>query len=507
MNNDKSPSEFARETLKRLATRHMAPTPENYQACYNEIANLPEKAPFPEQKLRSLAAALPATSMKQKELLAALGFSITQRSWQAVENALVALFIDNGAEVVQPSGKPIESQVVPAALAHMLANFIESVLPAINVSSAAELKFATNLMEMLRQDQIALESIQELLATGSHQLLLTMEEQGLIKHTLLRLLQLIIENIGELSLDDSWLRGQIEGLLETVKPPLTLQKLDLMETRLQDVIAKQSQIKQEAVKAQEQMRDMLSSFVKSLAAINNSSTHFQEKLEASALEIEGITRIDELGPVLKDLIAATHSIAAETGQTRQQLRAMQQRVAETEAELTRLYKDLSSASLQARNDPLTDTLNRKGLDEAILREMATAQRTGQPLSICMIDLDNFKKLNDGLGHEYGDMALVHFADVARSCMRPSDSLSRYGGEEFVILMPDSTMPQGVDVITRLQRALTKAFFLEGEKKRLITFSAGVVQFEKDESGTDAIKRADRAMYLAKRAGKNRVIGG
>ncbi|MPN39520.1 Response regulator PleD [bioreactor metagenome] len=92
-------------------------------------------------------------------------------------------------------------------------------------------------------------------------------------------------------------------------------------------------------------------------------------------------------------------------------------------------------------------------------------------------------------------------------MRPSDTLARYGGEEFVILMPDTTQVQGIEAMTRLQRELTKAFFLADGQKVLITFSAGVAELREGENGHDAVCRADKAMYLAKRAGKNRVFGG
>jgi diguanylate cyclase len=91
-------------------------------------------------------------------------------------------------------------------------------------------------------------------------------------------------------------------------------------------------------------------------------------------------------------------------------------------------------------------------------------------------------------------------------MRTQDTLARYGGEEFVILMPDTALDKGIDAMMRLQRALTRRFFLADGEQILITFSAGVAQLAESESGEDAIKRADQGMYLAKRAGKNRVVG-
>ena len=207
------------------------------------------------------------------------------------------------------------------------------------------------------------------------------------------------------------------------------------------------------------------------------------------------------------VISATHAMAEESAHSREQLRSLQAKVEVTEAELIQLHQELDNASALARHDPLTDALNRKGLDEALVREISSMRRKDTPLSVSLLDIDNFKLLNDRLGHDAGDGALVHLADVTRRHIRPSDTLARYGGEEFVILMPDTALAEGVEVITRLQRELTKAIYLSGSEKVLITFSAGVAQVGADESGGDAIRRADKAMYLAKRAGKNRVFGG
>ena len=126
--------------------------------------------------------------------------------------------------------------------------------------------------------------------------------------------------------------------------------------------------------------------------------------------------------------------------------------------------------------------------------------------MALLDIDNFKKINDTLGHTTGDQALAHLAQVARDSMRPQDTLARYGGEEFVILLPDTPLERGIEAMTRLQRELTKNLFLANSEKILITFSAGVAQVGMDEDTGSAIKRADQAMYTAKRAGKNRVLG-
>lgn len=101
---------------------------------------------------------------------------------------------------------------------------------------------------------------------------------------------------------------------------------------------------------------------------------------------------------------------------------------------------------------------------------------------------------------------MHLASVARELMRSQDSLARYRGEEFVVLLPDTALDAGVEAMTRLQRELSKRFFMAGTEKVLITFSAGVAQLGEQEGAAEAIGRADQAMYLAKRAGKIGFLG-
>jgi diguanylate cyclase len=158
-----------------------------------------------------------------------------------------------------------------------------------------------------------------------------------------------------------------------------------------------------------------------------------------------------------------------------------------------------------RHDQLTGALNRKGLEETLERELARARRRQTPLCISLLDVDNFKRLNDTYGHQTGDDALVHLARVIRETLRPHDTLARYGGEEFLIILPDTRIEDAVSALTRLQRELTKRFFLHQNDKLLITFSAGVTAFRAEERRAEAIARADAAMYQAKKAGKNRVV--
>ena len=158
-----------------------------------------------------------------------------------------------------------------------------------------------------------------------------------------------------------------------------------------------------------------------------------------------------------------------------------------------------------REDQLTGALNRRGLDEAFEREATRADRSQTPLCIALIDIDDFKRLNDTLGHQAGDQALIHLSNVIKDALRPSDSVARYGGEEFIVVLPGISIEEAAATVERLQRELTKKFFLHENDRVLVTFSAGVAQREPEESQEDVIGRADKAMYKAKKAGKNRVV--
>jgi diguanylate cyclase len=332
------------------------------------------------------------------------------------------------------------------------------------------------------------------------------EDQTEVRATLQKLLQLVIENIGELVIDDKWLHGQIDVISQLLaQQPLNLRQLDNVESRLRDLIVKQSALKQNLTEAQGRLKSMLASFVDRLADFSESTADYQEKIEKCAERITQADTIGELSDVLDDVMRETRGIQINALRSHGELTAMRQRVEESEREISRLQNELAHASEMVRHDPLTGALNRKGMDEAVDREIARVRRHGGPMSVAMLDIDNFKMLNDRLGHDAGDAALVHLTKVVHDTIRPQDTLARYGGEEFVILLPNTGLDDGSNVMVRVQRELTRKFFFYNHEKVLITFSCGVAELMAEEPPEEAIKRADSAMYLAKRMGKNRVV--
>ncbi len=509
---DRPPSDIARETLKQLAARRLPPTPDNYLALYDEIAGSRSVQPFPEGPLSQILRVLPGQTPAQKRLLGQFERAVNQKDWTSLQSVLVG-YANLGLSPAAAAAAPVETPpdprtspgVLPDEFAQMLARLIDNTLPALGEDDARVIEMAQKLIAFLKEPAPPISTVQLMLGNFTYRLSFATEEQASIRAGLLELLHMVFENIAVLSTEDRWLQGQAEALMAASTPPLTLRRLDDVQRRLKDVIFKQTEAKARTVEAQEQMKDMLATFIDRLAAITASSSSYHGTMARCADLIGKANTLEEIAPVLQEVMSATRAMALDSRVAHDELQDLRERTEAKRAEVARLQEELDRASAQARHDPLTGSLNRKGLDEAMEREIARARRLGSPLCLALLDVDNFKTINDRLGHSGGDAALVHLAQVTREVMRPQDLLARYGGEEFVLVLPDTLAASGVTAMTRLQRELTTRFFLQGTEKVLITFSAGVAQLHDNESSADAIIRADKAMYLAKRSGKNRVM--
>lgn len=324
---------------------------------------------------------------------------------------------------------------------------------------------------------------------------------------LMRLLRLLTDNMAEIVVDDEWVRGQIAVVQSIMAQPLDMRVLYDAEAGLKEVLYKQSQVKHSLVEAQSVLKDMLATFIDRLSFMSESTDTYHEKISGYAEKITVANDLTSIRHVMEDLLQDTRSMQLDVMRSRDELREARTQADLAHSRVVELEKELTALSDKVREDQLTGALNRRGLEDAYQIETSRALRSHTQFAVALLDIDNFKKLNDGMGHAAGDAALKHLVAVVKDLLRPTDTVARYGGEEFVVLMPDTNLAAGTMIMQRVQRELTKRFFMHDNEKVLITFSAGITLAEPTEARDAVLKRADEAMYRAKKNGKNRVEQG
>lgn len=175
---------------------------------------------------------------------------------------------------------------------------------------------------------------------------------------------------------------------------------------------------------------------------------------------------------------------------------------ELELEITKRTKVEENLLFIANHDYLTSLYNRRSFDEHLELAMQQAVRYQQPLSLLMCDLDNFKKVNDLLGHSQGDQVLIEFSRLLQDSIRKSDLVCRYGGEEFSILTPQTSLEDATILAENIRKKTQSQFARE---KYTVTVSIGIAQWDYTENKDRLYNRADNALYEAKKLGRNRIF--
>ncbi|OGS75403.1 MAG: diguanylate cyclase [Gallionellales bacterium GWA2_55_18] len=388
-------------------------------------------------------------------------------------------------------------------LSELLAQALESILSALPESAQDVQNLVIQVRSSKAPEQLA--ALEKQLRQFWIKVELRAGDNAKIHEGLVRLLRLLVENIGEMVEDEEWLFGQIAILQEIIDKPMDRHAIADAERSLRNAVIKQGMLKQSLNDAKSTLKNLMTSFIDRLVEITESTGEYHQKIESYSKKIGKSDNITELSHLLEDIMQDTRIIQASALRSHEELVGTRQQVQEAQAKIKELEHELNQVSELVQQDQLTGALNRRGMDAAFEREATRADRSSHPLCVALLDIDNFKRLNDTLGHQAGDQALIHLSSVIKETLRPSDSVARYGGEEFIIILPEVVLEEAAATVERLQRELTKKFFLHENDRVLVTFSAGVAQRALEESQEDVIGRADKAMYEAKKTGKNRVV--
>lgn len=257
----------------------------------------------------------------------------------------------------------------------------------------------------------------------------------------------------------------------------------------------------EAIAQHEQSLEVLGDLQGIIEKLDKITGEHLEHLDNHLLNIKVTDKITDLN-LLKN------EISQELSQVINNNNKIHNNIIDAQKTVKRLQEKMEEVADMATIDELTGLYNRRALFSRLLEEQSRCKRYGQGFSLLMVDIDDFKSINDQHGHQIGDGILKGLGSFFRQNLRDSDFPARFGGEEFVCLLPGTSLEQAVSVGNKLRELITKSTLSSRDNKLnlKISFSVGVASlFAEDDNIDNLIKRADDALYLAKRRGKNQVV--
>jgi diguanylate cyclase len=551
---DALPPQLAKAALRRLVLEKLEPTPENYARAYHQEAGTPvpgatAPAASAVDKEESAAQAVALASLiervvrgvqrggrqwtvarKKDSLQRVLSSSRSdvQRMQQRLTQLLAGWESDtvDGAvdpealavEVEQPWGEPtqpaplaMEASAAPSnettpiwqELLSSLGGTLQQAMPPAPAANAELADEIAELTKRIRERGPTVGQSDELEQLCKRASRVLAHRHHLIDQ-LGGLCEQLTASLTDLAEDESWAKGQCEAMQNEIAYGLTARSVRSVGELLDNTRARQKQLRIERAKARDSLKTLINQMLSELGELGSQTGRFHDNLGRYAGVIEKADSLESLAGVVREMVEESRTVqslvkVAQGKLQYEQGRAtdLSERVVELETELLRLSEEVST-------DQLTQIANRRGLLQAFEAERGRLEREGTQLSIGLLDVDNFKKLNDELGHGAGDVALKSLAEVVSKALRPMDLVARYGGEEFVVLLPNTPVAEGEQILTRLQRSLTGGLFMHEQKQVFVTFSAGVTAYRPGERIEVALERADEALYEAKRTGKNRT---
>jgi diguanylate cyclase len=539
---DTSPSatEAARAAIRYLAERKLVPTPGNYRKAWAEVGG-PASGADAQQVAQAAVRLLTQRAEPGEPGFAGLSSSVREQRWSEALSTLLHIakqsprgrwgtLVASVVEAAMGSGRdwptPRRLDAIVAAAHDNVSNDsalraqLELLLvqwrmdPVVSrtalgapapadprpaaADAAASVEAQTDGSAEARQDASIEEANDALVARRD------LAKLRKVNAELTEIVMSLCNSFETVADEGSWIVSQVDAVRDAVRDGSDRRSLAAARQLLQQALVTQQSIVRSRRDAVAALRDLLPHLVQQMTNLGAHASGFGETLNEHLDAISNADSLEHIAERVRCLIADTRAVHQTFDDARRDLGERSGRAAALESEVERLERELAQASERLLTDHLTRTANRAGLERAFDRAMQHLRATGDPLAIALLDIDDFKKVNDALGHQAGDGALRHLAGLLQGKVRAGDTVARYGGEEFVILLPGMTDVQAREMLVRVQRELTREVYLYESKQVFITFSAGTTRVDSQDSLESAIGRSDDAMYQAKNAGKNCV---
>jgi diguanylate cyclase len=523
-------TQIAKATLTRLAQGRLEPTPENYARAWVEVGGAPprikEAAPAPlqddashwarlidqivrglEQGSRQWTVARRRDSVRH--VLAGSG-NHGQRLRERLTHLVGAWQKDAVVETQSepPGERPLADAAAPAtAWPEVAASFEQTLrvaLPSDDTSAAGLARDLSAQAQRWRREGADGSLAAEIEATCVEARRVFLQRHHLVDE-LGKLVRALSEGLTDLAEDESWARGQAEAMRASLEGDgLSVRGVRAAADMLTQTRLQQQRLRGERDRARGALRALVESLSSELQALGGQTGRFSEELVRCADDLERADSREQMSSVLHQMLSSSRSVQTEVADASARITASRVQADELNSRVRELEGQLQRLSEEVSTDALTQVANRRGLAQAFDVESARSLREKSPLAIGLIDIDNFKKLNDSLGHGAGDVALKTLAAQVRAALRPVDHVARFGGEEFVVLLPGTAAAEAQEALTRVQRSLSMSLFMHEGREVFVTFSAGVTVWQAGEPLGSSLERADGALYEAKRTGKNRT---
>lgn len=529
-------AELARATLKRLAELRLPPTPENYRQIYVELggqADPPPRSGPPAGALEPAPAAngsdvvpKPALADLLLQLLAEwervqAGLTQVQKRMQIEqfarmrpdEQAWGALQQMVSRWAALPNRRAEDASVEAASAATdagapswrglCLATLEQGVLPLCQQPEHNE-----RLRGLIAQARTA-DSPPAALPGALRDVWIAMERQAgenaALRDALVALVRMILEHLAEL-MPQPWVGAQASAIGEQLQPPLDLQRVQAAQSGVRDLLLRQGVMRRSEAEAHATAKALIDLLLRKISDFSTAGDAYNIRMQDRLRQLEASREWADIHRIVSEVLEDSRAMLASSDQLSAQLRQARQQAEIAQRRIDSLEGELQQLSQQLIEDPLTGALNRRGLDAAFTREAARARRHGRPLAAALLDLDHFKRINDDYGHDAGDRVLRALVQLARRMVRPSDVIARLGGEEFMLLLPDTPGAQSGVVVQRLLDAFRGQTLLRDAQGRRVelTFSAGVGELCPKESFNQFYQRVDAALLRAKAAGRQRI---